>query len=184
MLAVALLALVTAMIMVAINSMMAAQVMQRQRLGAAELANGMVLTYLDNRKKLPSTDAYLNYGRDLYRWSYTEQPVQIKPAREEALTARSNAALSWNRMKSVTFHVWLSEKSGGVQSLDEASGTSVHFAISRIVDPIALRNPDAIERMLKDPVAYQEFIANFTPNQAPAGTRPPAKPAEKSGGGK
>ncbi len=183
MLAVALLALVTAMIMVAINTMMAAQIVQRQRLGAAELANGMILTYLDDKQKLPSSSSMLNYGRDLYRWSYTEQPATLKPAREEQLTARGNSSISLNRIKSVTFHVWLSEKSGGVSTLDEAAGSSVHMALSRIVDPVALRNPDAIERMLKDPKAYQEFIANFTNNPgSPAGRPVQTKPAPDSRG--
>jgi type II secretory pathway pseudopilin PulG len=171
-LAVTLLTLVTAMIMTAVNSMITAQVTQRQRLAAAELANGLILTYMDDKKLLPARSSVVVYGRDRYRWTYEERPVTIVPAREEALAARANSGLSLNRIKSVTFHVWLSEESGGTATLEEAKGSQVHFALARIVDPIALRNPDAIERMLKDPEAYQEFLANFT--GVNAGGAPPA----------
>lgn len=175
-LAVTMLTLVTAMIMNAINSMVIAQTTQRQRLAAAELANGLVLTYLDDKKLLPQRNSVVVYGRDRYRWDYDERAVTITPSREETLAARSNQGLSLGRLKAVTFHVWLSEQSGGVATFDEARGSQVHFALSRIVDPIALRNPDAIERMLKDPEAYKEFLANFTNTGAP-----PATPEDRSG---
>jgi type II secretory pathway pseudopilin PulG len=165
-----LLALVTSMIMTAIASMMAAQTTHRQRLAAAEVANRLTLQYLDDKKTLPASGSTILYGRDKYRWDLAERPVTITPARPESVQNRGNSGLSLNRLKSVSFRVWLGEESGGSHGFDT---TYPSFVISRLVDPIALRNPDSIDYMLKNPEAYQEFLKNFTGGAGSSGANPP-----------
>ncbi|MCX5688665.1 MAG: hypothetical protein NTV94_02535, partial [Planctomycetota bacterium] len=59
------------------------------------------------------------------------------------------------------------------------------FTLSRVVNPTALRNPDTIDRMLKDPEAYREFLANLTGGgtPTPAGNTPNS-PNSPNGPGK
>lgn len=172
MLAVTLLAIVTAMIMGAIGSMVMAQVRQHHQLGAAELANRLVLQYLDDKRSLPAAGLPIVYGRDKYRWDYSEQPITLTSAKPEANTNRNTGALSLNRLKAVVFRAWLAEESGGSAFFD---GGAPAFSIARIVDPIALRNPDSIDYMLKNPEAYKEFLANFTGATSP-GVQPSPTP--------
>jgi type II secretory pathway pseudopilin PulG len=183
-LSVVLLSVVASMVMSAINGMLAAQNTHRQRLGAAELANRLTLQYLDDKRSMPASGAPIVYGRDKYRWEYVERPVTITPARPEALQTRNTASQSLNRLINVTVRVWLCEESGGTYAYDADEPS---YVLSRIVNPVALRNPDSIDRMLKNPEAYREFLANLTggstaPN-APARPDQPATPG-KGGTGK
>jgi type II secretory pathway pseudopilin PulG len=158
-LSVVLLAVVASMVMSAINGMLAAQTTHRQRLGAAELANRLTLQYLDDKRSMPASGAPVVYGRDKYRWEYVERPVTIIPARPEVLQSRNTASQSLNRLIDVTVRVWLCEESGGTYAYD---ANEPSYVLSRIVNPVALRNPDSIDRMLKNPDAYREFLANLT----------------------
>ncbi len=173
-LSVVLLVVVTAMVMQAINSMLAAQVIHRQRLGAAELANRLTLQYLDDKRSMPARGLPVVYGRDRYRWEHDERPVTINPARPEAVQARNASTQTLNRIISVTVRVWLGEESGGSYAYDPMVPG---YVLSRVVNPVALRNPDSIDKMLKDPEAYREFLAALTGNApTPADTRTPPSP--------
>lgn len=200
-LSVVLLVVVTSMVMQAINSMLAAQVMHRQRLGAAELANRLTLQYLDDKRSMPAQGLPIVYGRDRYRWEYDERPVTITPARPEAVQTRNTATQTLSRIISVTVRVWLGEESGGSYAYDAAVPA---YVLSRVVNPVALRNPDSIEKMLKNPEAYREFLAALTgggpaptpgdgksqpapkgPNpKGPAPKGPPSKAPAPKGGSK
>ena len=167
-LSVVLLAIATSMIMSAINNMLEAQGVHRQRLGAAEIANRLTLQYLDDKRTLPAQGLPVVYGRERYRWDYTERPVSIVTARPEAIQSRNASNQSLNRLVTVNFRVWLSEENGGSYGYDPLIPS---FTLSRVVNPTALRNPDTIDRMLKDPEAYREFLANLTGGGTPT---PPA----------
>jgi len=172
-LSVVLLAIATSMIMAAINNMLSAQTVHRQRLGAAEIANRLTLQYLDDKRTLPAAGAPVVYGRERYRWDYTERPVTLIPSRPEAIQSRNTSNQATNRLVSVNFRVWLSEESGGGYSYDALLPSCT---LARVVNPTALRNPDSIERMLKDPEAYREFLANLTGNAPSAPDKANAKP--------
>lgn len=180
-LSVVLLVVVTSMVMQAINSMLAAQVIHRQRLGAAELANRLTLQYLDDKRSMPAQGLPIVYGRDRYRWEYVERPVTINPAKPEAVQARNTSTQTLSRIISVTVRVWLGEESGGSYAYDAAVPG---YVLSRVVNPVALRNPDSIDKMLKNPEAYREFLAALTggaPVPAPATGDAKAMPPPKGG---
>ena len=182
-----LLVVVTSMVMQAINSMLAAQVIHRQRLGAAELANRLTLQYLDDKRSMPAQGLPIVYGRDRYRWEHVERPVTINPAKPETVQARNTSTQTLNRIISVTVRVWLGEESGGSYAYDAAVPG---YVLSRVVNPVALRNPDSIDKMLKNPEAYREFLAALTggapapvPATGDAKVVPPAKGGAPKGAG-
>ena len=159
-LAVAMLAMVAAVIVGAINSIVSGQQRSLKRLGAAELANRLMLQYLDDDESLPSSSLPIDYGPDRYRWSMTTSPITLTPAKEPTGRApRQATGLGAERLKSVTIRVWLADPSGSELDAPGAPG----FVITRIVDPIfgPIRNPDSRQRLLEDPVAYRKFLEQF-----------------------
>lgn len=143
--AVALLALVAGSMLSAVGYLYNAQNRNRQRLACAELANRLLLEYIDDKEKLPAADAPLDYGHERFRWDIREEPVQVHPTVAPDVAARSPISGRIDRIIMVTVTVWLSEESGGSRNL--ALGVPT-VSLWRFVDPLAFRNPDAINRML------------------------------------
>lgn len=154
--AAALLALLAAMIMTAFNSMIRGQQRQGHRLAATELCNRLILQYLDDKKSLPSPGLPISYGPDLFRWSIAESPVTLVHARPEVAAEReSRNALTLDRFKAITVRVWLASESGGS---DSGEGGVVGATLTRLIDPIAIRNPDSTANLARNP---QEFLAEY-----------------------
>jgi len=182
--AAALLALVAATILGAFNTMMADQERQRHRLGAAEVANRLILQYLDDKTALPSQALPVAYAGERYRWSLTETPARIIPARPEVAAERAGrTTLSLDRISAVAVTVWLGEESGGSSTIEPGTPSA---RLSRLVDPLAAaRNPDSMDNMFKDPAAREEFLRRFrqignnaVQTPAPAREAPAAAPAQ------
>lgn len=193
-LSVVLLALVTGMIMAALQGVVGSQLRQHQRLGAAEVANRLILEYIDDQGSMPKPGLPVMYGRDYYAWSIEERPITLTPAKPPepaGATARPTSGIDLDRLKTVRLTVWLSDERGGPPE----AGAPM-FALSRIVDPIfgQLRNPDTADHIMKDPVLRQKFLDAVTGMAASAGSRPTGvnprstgrgtQPPPKSGGGK
>jgi type II secretory pathway pseudopilin PulG len=146
---------------------------EQRYLAAAEVANRLMLNYLDNPAAMPDPGKVIEYGPPdnpaKFRWSYDELPVRMYEARPEARDETRAGPLKRDRMKLVTVRVWLSEYSGGAsQSGDTVPG----IVLTRLIDPLALRNPDSMDNMLKDSAAYQrwlEAMMGFTQGQAVSG---------------
>jgi hypothetical protein len=176
--AVALLALITSMVFGGFESIYAQQLRQKHRLGAAELANRLVLQYLDDKNSLPSASLPLEYEGVRYRWTMREVPVRMVHARPEVAAERAGAsALTPDRLKAVTIRVWLSEESGG-SFVDD--GVSPAFAVTRLMDPIAAatRNPDSSNNMFTNAQLQRQFleeISRIGRNRAAPRTQPPAR---------
>lgn len=186
-----LLAIVTAVIMGAVNNMLSAQKRAQQRLASAEIANRLVLMYLDDAETMPSGATPIPYAGDEYRYAMTVTPVEIRAARPDVAIERAAEArgLRLDRIQNIVVQVWLCETSGGALGYDEAVP---HARVTRLVDPIgrAMRNPDSADYLLKDPTSarFQEFMNDLQKYSAsgggrrPPGGTPPARPP--SGGSK
>ncbi|VAX40656.1 hypothetical protein MNBD_PLANCTO03-2052 [hydrothermal vent metagenome] len=125
----------------------------QQLLATAELANRLVIQYLDDPKALPSEDLTISYGQDEYRWKM--RVTRVKSTLDETVARNIEAAqtrrneASPDRLKKVVVTVWLSEKSGGMFLADQGGPQS---RLVRIVDPFAFgrRTPDSLENMMQD----------------------------------
>jgi type II secretory pathway pseudopilin PulG len=157
--AVAMLGLVTAAVIGAFNSIIMQQERERHRLGAMELANRLILQYLDDSDTMPAAGLPIVYGDERYHWELHEVPVQLVPARPDVAEDRSSAsAISVNRLHAINVTVWLSDESGGSAQFDARVPNAT---LTRLMDPIALRNPDTTDNLVHDTTKQQEFIARF-----------------------
>jgi len=192
--ATAILAMIAATVLSGFNAMVGGQKRNQHRLGAAELANRLVLQYLDDQDALPSSTLPVEYGGERYRWLLRETSVALTPSRPEVAAEREAfSTLSLSRLKAVTVQVWLGEESGGSFSIEPGTPTAT---LTRLVDPTAIRNPDSIDNIIKNPESAAKFIQQFTgganrtrpsgsqpaPRATPSQTpRPPSKPSPKGG---
>lgn len=156
--AVVLLGMVAATVSSAVAFLEATQSRQRQRLGAAELANRLVLMFVDDEDEMPSPARPLDYGVDQYRWKMNSGRVElnINPAGRSEESERRG--FRRNRIKQVTITVWLGEESGG----SFQHGPNVPQAtLTRLIDPLAIRNPDSIRRRFETEAEIQRFIMDL-----------------------
>lgn len=122
-------------------------------LATAELANRLVIQYLDDADALPSEDLTVSYGEEEYRWKMRVTRVtstldETVARNLEEVQTRQNAATP-DRLKKVVITVWLSERSGGMLLADQGAPQST---LVRIVDPFAFgrRTPDSLENMMQN----------------------------------
>lgn len=135
-----------------------------QRLGAYEVANRIILMYLDARNSPPPENQIIPQGNYRYRFSINEEPVKMN-VKQTAATARSQGQVPMNRFKRVTIKVWIvadGDNRYGVAGEEMAE-------LTRIYDPFAdlFRNPDSRDRLVASPEGMQQIIRNFS-NAAPA----------------
>lgn len=181
----ALLGIVAATVFGAFNSILSTQKIQQHRLNAMELANRLILEYLDDKETMPAAGLPIIYNDTRYRWDLREIPVRLEPARPDIAEERALAApISVDRMQAIAVRVWLSEESGGSFTFDT---TVPAVALTRLMDPIALRNPDTTKRLAQDPVKQAELLDRFRNvgrNTGAGRTRRPSTPAGGQGGSK
>lgn len=150
-LGVVLLGLVAASLAGAVSFMHNTQIRLERRLGAAELANRLILQLIDDRESLPSRSLPVEYNGALYRWSLDEQPVRFvtqNPGVAADAASGPGGGVSLDRIQLVTVRVWLAAESGGSYSYSaEVPGV----IITRLVDPLAFSNPDSLETLLEQP---------------------------------
>lgn len=156
-LSVVLLGMVATTIAGAVSFLQKSQTRQNERLGAAELANRMVVQFLDEKDAMPSPSLPIEYNRKLYRWRLEETAVEyrVDPAGREAMTGRNG--LRSDRARMITVTVWLSEKSGGSRGY---SGTVPSAALTRLFDPLGVisRNPDSTQKMFETQEGINQYI--------------------------
>lgn len=186
-LALAILAMIAATSLAAISAITGQARAARHKLAATELANRLILQYMDDPTRMPRAELPIEYARERYRWSLREGSVSMVPvvAPEERTT---NGPRRMDRFKTVSVQVWLSEESGGRMVPDEGTPGAV---LTRLMDPYALRNPDAIDRLVGDKERLREFLDAFSggapsapPSEAPPGRNSGAGARPASGGGK
>lgn len=185
--AVVLLSLTAATILSAISYVYSRQRAEQQTLGAHEIASRLVLQYLDDKGTMPDPSLPVEYGRDRYRWEMRLDPVTItpaEPAHPRNDSSSSTAAASVERrglldkVRQVTILAWLSEESGGSYGPDAAVPNA---KITRLMYPMANRNPDSFQHLLESDTGLREFrdeLSGSTPN-SPSAT-PQARPGSTS----
>jgi hypothetical protein len=166
--AVALLGVVAASLLGLLAFLGGSQSREAQQLAAAELANRLVLMYLDDPTAMPPGRDPIAYGPAQYRFEYREEPLQLEEAKPEGRTAtRTQSPLSNARFVQLTVRVWLSERSGGSR---EPGAGAPGATLTRIMDPIAMRNPDSVANIMSDPARMQEYVRRMGGFMSPAPT--------------
>lgn len=168
--ATALLGLAGASLLSVVSVAAGAQARAQQRLAAAELANRLVLMYLDDPLGMPKPGSLLEYGPNAYRWEYAEQPATLTEAMPEGRDPGRPITLPLDRFTQVSVRVWLSEKSGGTT---DGSGGVPSATLARVFDPFYLRNPDSMALILKDPSRQQRYMERLMGFRGSGERRPP-----------
>ena len=161
-LATVILAMTIATLATMVQAINAQQARASRRLDAAELANRLIIQYLDDDKSLPSQDLTIDYGPNKFRWKLTVSRIDstidksVQAALDEASDNRQSP-MSPNRLRKVVVQVWLSEQSGGAFV---ASAGAPQATLVRLVDPSAIwrRPPDSINNLLQRPDGTNDLL--------------------------
>lgn len=151
---------------------------EQRQLACAELANRLIVIFLDDEVEFARMAKTIEYQGLRYRWSSTQGDVTIVPAVEGDATSSMKAG---ERLRNFSVDVWLSEESGG--SAQPEVGVP-HVRMVRLVD-IVNRNPDSLNAMMSSDERKQAFIERIQRiRRLPGGggARPPTNPP--SGGGR
>ena len=157
-LAVVLLSMVTVTLSSAVSFMSNSQRRMDQRLGAAELANRLVLQYMDDRDSLPDKTLPIEYDMDRYRWVLSESPVKFVFDDQQDDDTNVGGGVSLNRIKLISIKVWLDAESGGSRSFSSAVP---NISITRLIDPLAFNNPDSLETLLAQPGGIEKLFESL-----------------------
>jgi len=167
-LATVLLGMVAATLASAVSYMTASQRRMQQRLGAAELANRLMLMYMDDQDAMPSKSLPIEYDMDMFRWTMQVDPVKFTMAQlpPEAEDNAIGSGVNFGRIRLVSIKVWLSEDQGG------ARGFSTEFPnaqLTRLIDPLALSNPDSLQTMIDSPGGMERLFERLMELDAAGG---------------
>jgi len=156
-LATVLLGMVAATLASAVSFMTSSQRRSQQRLGAAELANRLMLQYIDDQDAMPSPTLPIEYDIDLYRWMIDVSPVEFtmaEPAVEQE-NSTVGSGINFERIRLVSIKVWLGEDSGGARGF---STEHPNAQLTRLIDPLAFSNPDSLQTMLDTPGGMERLF--------------------------
>lgn len=177
--------LILGLVASAVASVMAYTVGQRGynelRLGAYEVANRLTIQFLDDDGVLKRTRGQpIEYNNRRYAWDYTVDKVEMKVKSDPGSGRAGPRNLA--RFELFTVRVWLERadaRPGAAQSLD---GQPL-AVLTRLLDPVAPRNPDAMDRLSRDPNRMMELVTRV--GIGPIGDSTPAnEPATDRGGGR
>jgi hypothetical protein len=191
-LAAVLLASVVVVVMTALNFIFGQSERQIARQGAMELANRLMIIFLDDENEFKRQPRSLDFDGRRYNWTSRETNVEVVPAVEgESVTAIKSA----ERLRNIEVEVWLAAESGGS---DRGELGAPSARVVRLVDVI-YANPDSVSHLTSTDEGRRSLIERMTPRvgrgrQTPSPSPAPAprSPGEftprptqpKSGGGK
>lgn len=159
-LAVVILGLVAAAISGAISTVEAMNARSRQMVAAYELAHRLVLTWLDDQKRMPAQTLPLDYGPYTFMWDMQEDNVRmVINEAQKANSGSSPQALS--RFKLVSITVYMAEGDPRQPYKGPELAT-----LNRLYDPAAVRNPESMKTM-KDPDNLARLIREITGQEVP-----------------
>jgi type II secretory pathway pseudopilin PulG len=160
-----LLSIIVGVIFSAMNQIASSQTRGQKRLAAAELANRLMIIYMDDDETFRKLEKLIPSGTDTYRYECIETPVYVSTAKEDQNSKRN---LGVDRFLNVRMNVWLSEESGGgftpTPDVPQAS-------IVRILDPLPLRNPDSLQHGAQSGSIIKKVAGGPTRRPAPAPPR-------------
>lgn len=152
------LAIAITMIVGAITAVTSADMRARQQLEGLELANRLLLQFLDDKEKMPSQEAHINQGMGTYRFKLTETPVKLSYPDNSIFETPSNqttaSAIDQTKLISVTVWAGVPDGLGGYRAGEQMA------TLARIHNPLSLitRNPDTMARLAANPEQLLAYI--------------------------
>jgi type II secretory pathway pseudopilin PulG len=183
--AMTLLGILAATLLGAANFMLARQRHEQRTLAALEIANRLILQFLDDPGGMPDSSAPVGYGDDYYRWTKDESQLSFVPAKLPTTLVEGRTPQNFSKLKVVKLRVWLAPESGGGAS---SGGSVPHAEISRMYDSAQIfRNPDAMEHLMSTEEGRRRLLESSGASPSTTPQRPASTPAgggrNSSGGG-
>lgn len=173
-LATVILASMAAVVMTALNLILAQSERQIAKLGAMELANRLMIIFLDDENEFKRQPKDLEFEGRWYRWVSKESDVTVVPVVDgESVTAIRSA----ERLRNVDVNVWLAARSGGSDAADEGVPSA---RVVRLVDIIYM-NPDSVDNSISTPEGQRRLVELVTRRQG--GARAVPRPSGSGSGG-
>lgn len=154
-LAVLMISLVALVVTSAVNSIMGMEANGRKRLAAYEVANRLMLTYLDDPDNLPSESNPIEYGAYRFLYEVELTPAKLVINRTQETSGASLQALDRFRMVGVTVYDALDS------DVAMATEGEALAALSRTIDPFTPRNPDSIEVIGRDREKLNKYLGGL-----------------------
>lgn len=142
-LSVLLLSLVAATVTAAISSITGMESRNRQRLGAYELGNRLLLQFIDDEEALPDPALPLEYGPSLYFWDMSQSPMKMDISGAQQSSGANLLGLDRYRLLNVTVY-------GANVAREIPTRAEPLASISRVYDPVLPRNPDSMQALGSD----------------------------------
>lgn len=136
----------------AISSIVTAEMRSAQRLEALELANRLILQYLDDEKSMPSESEHINQGSGSYRFTVRLTPIVVDMPEGSLLVKPAGGAGTvggtMDAVELLSISVYAGVPDGGGYAYGERLCT-----LTRPVHPLstAFGNPDRMQRIFADP---------------------------------
>lgn len=148
---------------------------ERQRLASVEIANRIILMYLDDKASVdPMRGDTIAYGPHTYHWRLDEDKIALKESIRRDRAGGTAAIADPHRYKQVRVRVWLSEESGG--AADPALNPP-QALLSRIYDPLNIgRNPDSLRYLMQNPAAMEAWLRDMMGGAAAPAPPPAGRP--------
>ena len=150
-LAVMLMSLTVASVMGAISSIALMETNARHRLEAYEIANRIMLQYLDDEQGLPSKTLPITYGDHKFFWELDKTPARMVINRKQESGGANLQAL--DRFLLIDVTVYDSDSTGQYDIKAEPIA-----GLARVIDPAAPRNPDSIDTFGTNPDKIRGLI--------------------------
>ncbi|GJM18978.1 MAG: hypothetical protein DHS20C14_11910 [Phycisphaeraceae bacterium] len=145
-LAVVLIGLLASTIAMLTGSLQRSQQRHKDLLATHELANALILQYVDDPNSVPSSSEPVAYNDAKYRFTFKETRARI--ALDAAAFGDDQASRrerNVDRVKQISVTVWPSEDFGGSARFDQSLP---HASLTRLVDPLSFANPDSANTRL------------------------------------
>lgn len=178
-----LLAIIASSVVGGIATVIAGDARNQQRLEALELANRLLLQYLDDKAALPPQERQIEQGRGTYRWVLRETPVQISMPDEcvidKPVDGPGGRTIEKLELLSVSVYAGVADGMGGFTYGERLC------TLSRMYHPLSViyRNPDKMVRLAADPAAMLEMMMALTDGGTTSRTTPGAGNTGGGGGG-
>lgn len=154
-LAVFLLGLLAASVAGALNAANAMDERNRQTLAAYELANRLVLTWLDDKKRMPAETLPLDYGNYQFMWDKQAERVRMR-INDRQKSSGASVPQALERFRMITINIYLAEGEG-----PQPRPGTLMASLTRIYDPAAPRNPESMKN-IQDKDTLLELINSLT----------------------
>lgn len=155
--ATALLGLLVMATMAAISYVQAAQMREQRMLAANELANRLVLMYIDDPNSPWNEGDILTWGNgEKYRWELIRSSIEVNSAVQPPVEASATPSMTMSGVHLLRARVWLDAESGGTAQF---ALTTPHAELSRLMSPMAnATRPDTSQRMFETYGASREYF--------------------------